>query len=67
MTTGETLTLIRDRAAELRQQCEAKMSSIGVVSKAFETEEQLRIRTSAQSDFDTSDELHRLVAQIEGD
>jgi len=43
------------------------MSSIGVVSKAFETEEQLRIRTSAQSDFDTSDELHRLVAQIEGD
>ena len=66
MTADNILALLRGRAVDLKQQCEAKMSSIGIANKA-ETEEQRRIRNSAQSDFDASAELYRLIAQIEGD
>ena len=65
MNTENILALLRRRAEELKQQCDAKMNSIGLVSKSAETEEQRTIRSSAQSDFDISAELRRLIAQIE--
>jgi len=60
------IALIESRAAELKQQCEAKMSSIGLVGRDSETEEQAAIRRSAQSDFEISAELNRLIDQVQG-
>jgi len=50
MTAEEIVALLRDRAAELEQQANAKMASVGVVSKEKETEGQRRVRDSAECD-----------------
>jgi hypothetical protein len=66
MKTENILALLRGRAEELKQQCEAKIDSLGIVSEGTQSDEQRRIRNSAQSDFDASAELYRLSSQIEG-
>lgn len=65
MNTEGAVTLLRNRADQLRQRCNAKINSLGTVAKETETEEQRQIRNSAQSDFDIADELDRLVEQIQ--
>jgi hypothetical protein len=65
MNTEDTLALLRTRAGELRQRANQKVSSIGIVSKETQTEEQGKVRGSAQSDWDTADELLTLIKQIE--
>jgi hypothetical protein len=65
MKAEEMLTLLRNRSAELRQQCEVKMSSVQT-SEAAQTEDQSRIRYSADADFQAADELDRLIEQVQG-
>jgi hypothetical protein len=65
MKAEEILTLLRNRSAELRQQCEVKMSSVQT-SEAAQTEDQRRIRYSADADFQAADELDRLIKQVQG-
>jgi hypothetical protein len=57
MTAEEIVTLLRERSA--------KMASIGVVDKKQETDDQRKVRASAQSDFDVAAALARLIEEIE--
>jgi hypothetical protein len=65
MNAEEILTLLRNRADELKQQCEARMNSIGLIDKNHETEEQGKTIRLADSEFDTSAELYSLIQKIE--
>ena len=65
MTAEEIVTLLRKRTAELHKRASAKMASIGVVDKKQETDDQRKVRASAQSDFDVAAALARLLEEIE--
>src|ERR1039457_1338126 len=65
MNTEDILTLLRTRQGELRQRADQKVSSIGIVSKETQMEGQRKDRESAQSDWETADELLSLIEQIE--
>lgn len=65
MKTEDILTLLRTRQGELRQRADQKVSSIGIVSKETQMEGQRKVRESAQSDWETADELLSLIEQIE--
>jgi hypothetical protein len=65
MTAEEIVALLRDRAAELEQQANAKMASVGVVSRENETEGQRKVRDSAECDWYAAGVLARLIEEIE--
>lgn len=64
MTAEQIVARLRERAAELEQQANAKMASIGVVSKEEETEEQRKVRDSAECDWHAAGVLARLIEEI---
>jgi hypothetical protein len=66
ITAEKIVSLLRERAAELEQQANAKIASIGVVSKEKETEDQRKIRDSADRDWHAAGVLVRLVEEIKG-
>jgi hypothetical protein len=65
MNTAAILALLRTRSEELQSRANAKIDSIGNVSKETETEKQREVRFSAQWDFGAAAEINGLIAEIE--
>jgi BMFP domain-containing protein YqiC len=65
MTAEEIVALLRDCAAELQQQANTKMASLGVVSREEETKGQRKVRDSAEHDWYAAGILTRLIEEIE--
>ena len=66
MMDAETIVvLLRQRATELKQRANAKVSSIGSVSEEEETKEQRKVRASAQGDWEAAEALSAVIAEIE--
>jgi hypothetical protein len=65
MGTQAILELLRSRSEELKSRANAKIDSIGKVSKENETEKQREVRFSAQGDFGAAEEIAGLIVEIE--
>jgi hypothetical protein len=65
MTIREVVALLRQRETDLLERSNAKMASIGSVSRREETEEQLKVRCSAQGDWEAAKVLRDTIEEIE--
>lgn len=65
LSTEAILTLLTNRAENLRQRCNASINNLGTVREETENKEQRRIRNAAQSDFNAAEELDDLVKKIQ--